>query len=63
MTTKSAIERRLSDLETRMKPKRIETLADWVLWLARRERYGDSGPRPPLSPEMAEFLEEWGSSR
>jgi hypothetical protein len=58
MATKSAIERRLSDLETKMQPKKIETLADWVLWLARRERYGDTGPRPPLSPEIAEFLEQ-----
>jgi hypothetical protein len=63
MVTKSAIERRLSDLETKMKPKKIETLADWVRWIARRERFGDDGPMPELSPAMAELLEQmktWG---
>jgi hypothetical protein len=59
MVTKSSIERRLSKLETKMKPKRIETLADLVLWAARRDRFGDDGPMPPLSPEMATFLESW----
>jgi hypothetical protein len=60
MATKSVIERRLSGLEAKMKPKRIETLADWVLWLARRERYGDTGARPQLSPEMEECLSKLG---
>jgi hypothetical protein len=59
MVTKSTIVRRLSDLETRMKPKRIETLADFVLWAARQDRYGDDSPMPELSPAMAEFLEQW----
>jgi len=59
MVTKSSIERRLSKLETKMKPKRIETLADFVLWAARRDRFGDDTPMPPLSPEMATFLESW----
>jgi len=61
MVTKISIERRLSTLETKMKPKRIETLADLVLWVARRDRFGDDGPMPPLSPEMVTFLESWSA--
>ena len=59
MVTKSTIERRLSDLEARMKPKRIETISDFVLSAALRDRYGDDSPMPELSPAMAEFLEQW----
>ena len=49
MATKAALEKRLSGLEAKTKPKMIETLADWVLWLANSN---EGEERPPLSEEM-----------
>ena len=53
MVTRAALAKRLADLEAKTKPKRIETLADWVLWLANR-REGE--PRPPMDPGLEEVL-------
>ena len=49
MATRSALEKRLCNLETKSKPKMISTLADYVLFIANRQ---DGEEWPPLSPEM-----------
>lgn len=53
MTGRAAIERRLSELEAKTKPKRIDTLADWVLFIANR-RPGE--PWPPVNPVIEEAM-------
>ena len=54
MVTKGALEKRLAELEAKMAPKRIETLADFVLFIANR-REGEEWP--PLSPEMEDLFD------
>lgn len=55
MVTRVALEKRLSELEAKIQPKRIDTLADWVMWIAHR-REGE--PRPPMDPGLEEVLYE-----
>lgn len=59
MASKSAIEKRLADVEAKARPKKIETLADFVRYMAAKQRYGVEvvGPSPPLSPEMEACFE------
>ena len=47
-------DRRLEALEERAKPRRIATLADFVLWCAEDEPDEDV----KLSPQMQEFVDE-----
>ena len=59
MVTKSAFERRLTEIEAKTKPKTIETLADWVLWLANRREGEES---PPVSPIMQDMFDKLAKS-
>jgi len=56
MVTRSAIEKRLSELEAKTRPKTIETLADFVLWMANK-RPGDV--MPEMNPVLAEGLDNF----
>lgn len=53
MVTRAAIEKRLAAIEAKTKPKRIETLADWVMWVAHAQ---PGEPRPPMDPDLEEVL-------
>lgn len=53
MTTSAAINKRLDKLEARTKPKRIETLADWVRFIANRK---PGEPWPPVNPVIEEAM-------
>ena len=59
MATRSALEKRLADLEAKTKPKRIETLADFVIWMAHKQP-GDPIPemKPVLEAGLASFSEK-----
>lgn len=57
MTTSAAIDKRLSKLEAKTRPKRIETLADWVMFIANRK---PGEPWPPVDPAIDEAMANLG---
>lgn len=59
MTTSAAINKRLDKLEAKTKPKRIETLADWVRFIANRK---PGEPWPPVNPVISEAMANLGKN-
>lgn len=55
MVTSAGIEKRLSALEEKTAPKRIETLADWVMFIANRK---PGEPWPPINPVIDEVMRD-----
>ena len=53
MATSAAIDKRLAKLEAKTRAKTIETLADYVLFIANRK---PGEPWPPVSPEIADIF-------
>jgi hypothetical protein len=58
---RAGIERRIRALEAERGPATIQTLRDYVVWLANRE---EGEERPPMDPELEavlfNFARGWG---
>jgi len=55
---KAGIERRIRALEAERGPATIQTLRDYVVWLANRE---EGEERPPMDPELEAVLFNFGA--
>ena len=55
---RAGIERRIRALEAERGPATIQTLRDYVVWLANREEGED---RPPMDPELEAVLFNFGA--
>jgi len=56
VATSAGIKKRVEALEAKAKPKMIETLADYVKWIANRK---PGEKRPPMTPVMESFFDDF----